>query len=213
MPTHRLILTSTTSSQTNSNHPPIFESIDKRSHCAPMLLSLSNPVFPDESPENLPSDASHYFQLPLDIFDQQLRQQSQQISDDRNKTSFCSSDLPHLPLHSKDRKRTLKRRETSQSSAEIDDMLRSWRSDHFKISPSAPKNISSYEIFHLDQGSTLRYSGMKRSPICTDLRCLDNCESDGGSTNNELDHFQNKRRSIDTSSHIGYQEYEGALSF
>eukprot|EP00555_Chaetoceros_dichaeta_P002720 CAMPEP_0198250850 /NCGR_PEP_ID=MMETSP1447-20131203/1880_1 /TAXON_ID=420782 /ORGANISM="Chaetoceros dichaeta, Strain CCMP1751" /LENGTH=145 /DNA_ID=CAMNT_0043935747 /DNA_START=56 /DNA_END=490 /DNA_ORIENTATION=+ len=133
MPTHRLILTSPPSNPSNSIHAPIFDSMHKRSHCAPILLSLSNPAFPDESTENFLSESSNRFQLPLEIIDQQLRAeesqlplQSQVISDDRKIIPSGSSARPHSPLHTNDRECSLKRGETSRSSAEIENMLRSW---------------------------------------------------------------------------------------
>jgi len=176
-----------------------------------MRISLSNPAFPDELIENFPSESSKQFQLPLEIIDRQLQiEEYQSFSTDIKKITPSSSPLPHSRLDTNDRECNLNGMcETSQSSADIDNMLRSWGSDHFKISPSSPNNVSPYERNHRDQVTTVSFSGMKRSPLCSDLRCLDNSEFDGESIDNESDHFQKKRRSIDIpASDIDNRQFE-----
>lgn len=221
--THRLVLTNPTSKQPNSFHAPIFDSVHKKSLCSPMLLSLTNPAFPDESAENFLSESSNRFQLPLEIIDQQLCSEESQLplhsqvvsSDDKNIIPSDSSARPHSPLHTNDRgDSSLKRTETSRSSAEIENMLHSWGSDHFKISSSPPYTMSPCKRNHIDQETSATYSGMKRSPLCSDLRRLNNFDSNGESINS--DHFHKKRRSIDESSSIidnQQFEFESTLFF
>lgn len=215
MPTRRLILTSGSSHQAKSSQTYILHPMDKKLRCPQMLLSLSSPPpFSMESFESTPPVSSNCSQLPLEIIDRQLgrckessRTSITSVPESMDDAIPCPSGLPqHLPLDIRDGDDDFSAmtgcREIPQSSAEIEDIIHSWKSDRFNVSQSAPKRNTTRPAYirsqsDPDRGRTMRrVSGMKRSPSCRNFRSLDDFDTDNNCRDDDdRDHLQKRSRS------------------
>jgi len=210
VPTHRLILTSISASQQpKSSQTYMLHPMSKKSRSPQMLLSLStHPPLSTETLEHTQPLSSKHSQLPLEIIDRQLRRSEgvsrtskTSIPNETDDAISCPSGLPqHLPLDTSngdDFVSTMRIRETLQSSAEIEDMIHSWKSGRFNVSQSAPKRSITRPPYHPERGTTMkRVSGMKRSPLCQNFRTLDDCGTNTDTNNDNLNPLQKRPRSF-----------------